>query len=105
MTTAKKIIHVNKSIIGMNVKDGGNRPVFTIKQGSKPVVYCRSWWPVEDVSIRGVQSDKPLSCGARAWIEVVGPIMVMNAMSYKEALVSVEAAKPTPGEDPCTLIY
>ena len=31
----KKVIHVNRHHIAANHKDGGNRPVFTIKHGGK----------------------------------------------------------------------
>lgn len=64
MTT--KIIHVNRYFIAMNAKDGGTRPVYTIKEGSK-TRYAR------EVNILGsskmVYNGTQLKCGARAWIE------------------------------------
>lgn len=50
----------------MNAKDGGTRPVYTIKEGSK-TRYAR------EVNILGsskmVYNGTQLKCGARAWIE------------------------------------
>ena len=67
MRTKKKYIHVNQHVIRANKKHGTNDPVITIKQGSKNT-YCH------EVEIKGparviYSPDKPLSCGARVWIE------------------------------------
>lgn len=63
---SKHIIHVNRQHIAMNAKDGSNRPVYTIKTGSK-TRYAR------EVSILGpskmIYNGSQLKCGARAWIE------------------------------------
>ena len=70
----KTIIHVNQHVIKRNSKLGENNPVLTIKtynsntyahtveiQGPSRVVYS---------------PDKPLSCGARVWIETHAPVVV-----------------------------
>lgn len=61
-----KRIHVNQAEIRKNRKDGGDRPTLTIQTSSGPIRSRR-------VVIKGrselVQSQKPLSCGARVWIE------------------------------------
>lgn len=80
MTT--KIIHVNRQFIAMNAKDGGNRPVFTVKQGKK-VTYASNVYI--DGPCRLVGTDDQLSCGARAWIETDSKIVLDNPMSFKEA--------------------
>jgi hypothetical protein len=76
------IIHVNRSHIAMNAKDGGNRPVYTIKRGGK-TRYAR------EVEILGpsrmVYSGKRLSCGARAWVETSSEINLVDEMSFSEA--------------------
>jgi len=78
----KKIIHVNRAHISANAKDGGNRPVYTIKVGGK-TRYGR------EVNILGpsrmVYSGEQLSCGARAWIETTAEIEIIDEMSYQEA--------------------
>jgi len=75
-------IHVNRQHISMNSKDGGNRPVYTIKT-SKKTRYARS------VNINGpsqlVYNGDQLNCGARAWIETSAPITLVDEMSWKEA--------------------
>lgn len=76
------IIHVNRQHIAMNAQDGGNRPVYTIKEGSK-TRYAR------EVNILGssrmVYNGSQLRCGARAWIETDGPIELIDEMTFTEA--------------------
>ena len=62
-----KRIHVNMHKVRANKKHGTNEPVLTIKEG-KSNTYCH------EVDILGpsklvYRPDKPLSCGAREWIE------------------------------------
>jgi len=63
----KKRIHVNQHAIRRNRKNGTSDPVITVKT-YKDNRYCHS------VDIHGpsrvvYSPDKPLSCGARVWIE------------------------------------
>jgi len=78
----KSIIHVNRAHIAKNAKDGGNRPVYTIKTGGK-IRYARQ------VEIRGpstmVYDGRQLSCGARAWVETDAPLVLVDEMTFKEA--------------------
>jgi len=78
----KYIIHVNRQFIAKNAKDGGNRPVYTIKHKGK-TRYAR------EVSIDGpsklIYNGTQLNCGARAWIETDGPLSLVDEMSWKEA--------------------
>jgi hypothetical protein len=69
----KTIIHVNQHIIKANTKNGTNEPALTVKT-YKETLYAHS------VEIQGpsrvVHSPhKPLSCGARVWIETSSPII------------------------------
>jgi len=69
----KKIIHINQHIIKKNQKTGERNPVITVKT-YKSNDYCHS------VSIKGESTvvyrpDKPLSCGARVWIETFGEVI------------------------------
>lgn len=76
------IIHVNRQHIAMNAKDGGNRPVYTVKRGTR-VRYAR------EVQIHGpsrmVYNGDQLSCGARAWIETTAEVTLIDEMSFTEA--------------------
>jgi hypothetical protein len=72
----KTIIHVNQAHIRANIrKDPSNRePVLTVKT-YKSNVYANT------VSLEGpsrvvYSPDKPLSCGARVWIETEGKVTV-----------------------------
>ena len=63
----KTIIHVNQHVVKANAKNGTNEPVLTVKN-YKENRYAHT------VDIKGASKvvyspDKPLSCGARVWIE------------------------------------
>ena len=75
----KKIIHINQHIIKRNTKTGERKPVITCKtykdnkyghevviKGDSKVVY---------------RPDKPLSCGARVWIETKAEVRIYNMES------------------------
>lgn len=80
--TVKKIVHVNRQHIAMNAKDGGNRPVYTIKMAGK-TRYAR------EVEILGpcrlVYDGSQLACGARAWITTESEVNLVDEMSFAEA--------------------
>ncbi|MDJ0744785.1 MAG: hypothetical protein QNJ32_15675 [Xenococcaceae cyanobacterium MO_167.B27] len=69
------VIHVNKPQIDCNRKEETNKPVITIRQGSRKT-YCHL------AEIKGecrvvYQPNNPLSCGAVVWIEVVSDTVVI----------------------------
>lgn len=76
------VIHVNRSHIAMNAKDGGNRPVYTIKHKGE-VRYARE--VLIDGPSRCIYNGEQLDCGARAWIETEGPVTLADEMSFSEA--------------------
>lgn len=64
---AKTIIHVNQHVIKKNAKEGTSNPVLTVKQDGRNTYASEV---VIDGPSKVVYSpDKPLSCGARVWIE------------------------------------
>ena len=70
----KKKIHINMHKIRANKKHGTNEPVITVKT-YKTNTYAH------EVEILGnskvvYSPDKPLSCGARLWIETDAEVMV-----------------------------
>jgi hypothetical protein len=80
----KSIIHVNRQFIAMNAKDGKNRPVYTIKRGSK-VIYAK------EIEILGpskmVYNGIQLACGARAWLETESELNIIGETTFKEAKI------------------
>lgn len=70
----KKIIHVNQHNIKHNSKTGEHLPVITVKT-YKSNTYGHS---VEiDGPCKIVYSpDKPLSCGAKVWIETTAEVII-----------------------------
>ena len=78
-----KIIHVNRQNIAMNVKDGGNRPCVTLKEGNKPARYAKSI-EILGPSRVGELGDQ-LSCGAKVWIETEAEVVLENEMTFRES--------------------
>ena len=71
----KTRIHVNQHKIRSNLKNNLKEPVITVKT-SKSNTYAH------EVKIKGPSKviyspDKPLSCGARVWIETESEVMVI----------------------------
>jgi hypothetical protein len=69
-----KRIHVNMHKVRANKKHGTNEPVLTIKEG-RTNTYCH------EVDILGpsklvYRPNKPLSCGARVWIETTAAVRI-----------------------------
>ena len=80
----KTKIHVNQANIRRNSKvDPDERvPVFTVKT-NKSNLYA------DGVDIRGPSKlvyspDKPLSCGAKVWIETESEVLLDNPKEYKD---------------------
>lgn len=70
----KTRIHVNQHVIRANSKSGERDPVLTVKQGKKNTY-------AHEVEIAGPATvvyspDKPLSCGAKVWIETEGEVNI-----------------------------
>ena len=74
-------IHVNQHVIKANAKNGENNPIFTVKQGGKNTYAF-------NVKVKGEMElvyspDKPLSCGAKVWIETRGDIELDKSSDTK----------------------
>ena len=72
----KTIIHVNQHAIRRNIKAETKEPVLTVKT-YKSNTYAN------EVSIKGESKivyspDKPLSCGARVWIETLADVEILK---------------------------
>ena len=83
-------IHVNQHVIKANAKSGERNPVFTIKQGGK-TTYATRVKVVGEMELV-YSPDKPLSCGAKVWIETRGDIELDKPSDTKVSVdnVSVE---------------
>lgn len=72
----KTIIHVNQHAIRRNIKNDQREPVLTVKT-YKSNTYAH------EVAIHGPSKvvyspDKPLSCGARVWIETESDVEIVS---------------------------
>ena len=72
----KTIIHVNQHIIKQNAKTGERNPTLTVKT-YKDNRYAH------EVNIKGESKvvyspDKPLSCGAKVWIETHAEVEIIE---------------------------
>ena len=86
-------IHVNQHVIKANAKSGDRNPVFTIKQGGKNTYATR-------VKVKGEMElvyspDKPLSCGAKVWIETRGDIELDKSSDTKVSIDNNISVEPT----------
>ncbi|MEJ8837765.1 hypothetical protein [Ramlibacter sp. AN1133] len=71
------IIHINQHAIRKNAKEGTRDPVITVKSKDSNV-YGHSV-EIDGPSTVVYSPDKPLSCGARCWIETTAPVRVIGA--------------------------
>lgn len=72
----KKRVHINQHVIKRNAKTGEREPVITVKT-YKDNVYgtrVRIDGPCEII----YSPDKPLSCGAKVWIETDAECDIIN---------------------------
>lgn len=78
----KRIIHVNRQAIAQNLKDGGKRNTLIVRTWKSH----HTAWLVE-IDGPSVLFDaervgrKPLSCGARVWIETKSPVKINGELS------------------------
>lgn len=74
MRRAKTIIHVNMHVIKKNAKTGSNDPVLTVKRGKTNRYAHRVF--IDGPSEVIYSPDKPLSCGARCWVETTSEVFI-----------------------------
>lgn len=72
----KTLIHVNQHVVRSNSKNGENKPVLTVKN-YKSNTYAHSV-QIEGPSRVVYSPDKPLSCGAKVWIETDAKVIIDN---------------------------
>ena len=90
----KTIIHVNQHKIRRNQKTGAREPVLSVKSGNsnvyahEAVIFDKHGEPVAKVVYR---PDKPLSCGARVWIETLA---VCDVILHAQPAVTCDAGGP-----------
>ena len=72
----KTIVHVNQHVIRSNLKNGVEEPVLTVKtyKSNTYAKRVRLEGPCEVV----YSPNKPLSCGARVWIETEGNVEILE---------------------------
>lgn len=70
----KKRIHVNQHNIKANQKDGGDRPVITVKTYKEN--YKGNAVEIHGPSKLIYSPGKPLPCGARVWIETDAHVFI-----------------------------
>lgn len=81
------VLHVNRQSIAQNAKDGGDRPVYTLKPNgpNSTAIYAR------EVMVKGatrfIYDGSRLNCGARAWavVEAGTTVVLTDPMSYVQS--------------------
>lgn len=74
----KTKIHVNQHVIKKNSKTGDRQPVLTVKSGRSNIY-------AHEVEILGPSTviyspDKPLSCGAKVWVETESEVVIKQSV-------------------------
>ena len=72
----KTIVHVNQHIIRFNSKTGERKPVLTVKTYKENLMARIVCIPGPCTVV--YSPDKPLSCGAKVWIETQGNVEVIE---------------------------
>jgi hypothetical protein len=91
MRKTKTIIHVNQHHIKANAK-GESKPVLTCKThkgnhySNEVVVLGQDGKEAARIIY---SPDKPLSCGAKVWIETFGEVQIKNPIDVKEATKTI----------------
>lgn len=80
----KKRIHVNQHNIRYNLKHNTYKPVVTVKT-SKHNVYGHKVEILGDSKV--IYPEKPLSCGARVWVETTSKVKVIDLETGKETIL------------------
>jgi hypothetical protein len=81
--TAKTIIHVNQHVIRRNATKGEQEPVLTVKKAKtnkyayEAIIKSHTGQEVARIVYR---PDKPLSCGARVWIETYNDVELVTEL-------------------------
>jgi hypothetical protein len=70
----KKVIHINRNVIDSNRKHNKSDPPVTVKTSNSN--HYGSEIEIEGPSKVIYSPDKPLSCGARMWIETTSEVTV-----------------------------
>jgi len=83
-----KRIHVNQHVIRSNKKNDKREPVITVKAG-KQNIYC------DRVLVDGLTEvvyspDKPLSCGAKVWIETSDVVECYDRVKIKSRIYEAD---------------
>jgi hypothetical protein len=89
----KKIIHVNQHKIKSNAKTGDRDPVLTCKTykqnvyGHEVIIFDKEGNEVAKVRY---SPDKPLSCGAKVWLECHNEVMVVASKGRRKKKIVLE---------------
>ena len=72
----KKRIHINQHVIRANKNKGEHNPPITVKTSkSNHYTYAAE---IDGLSRVVYSPNKPLSCGAKVWIEALGAVTVIG---------------------------
>ena len=72
----KHYIHVNQHVIKQNCKTGQRDPVLTVKNYKDNQYFHEV--RIDGPCIVRYSPDKPLSCGAKVWIETDAPVAILE---------------------------
>ena len=77
----KKRIHINQHVIRANKRHGTHDPAIAVKTSRNN--YYASRVEIDGPSSVVYSPDKPLSCGARVWVETDDTVMIYTGDDIK----------------------
>lgn len=78
----KTIVHVNQHVIRANAKRDDKAPVLTVKRGKLNTYAMEA--VINGPSKVIYSPDKPLSCGAKVWIETESEVELRGEIPYSD---------------------
>ena len=87
---SKTIVHVNRHLIAANSRDGGQRPIYSVKRAGK-VTYAQSVVMTGKVTLIDPRAVSALPCGARAYLVVDGDVELIDPMPFDDAKLAQAA--------------
>ena len=79
------IIHVNRQMIAANKGYGVNAlPIYSVKRQGMKTMYAYSVTILGASTLVDPRSNKPLPCGATAWIETYCDVHMVGPMTFDE---------------------
>jgi hypothetical protein len=85
MAKTPAILHINRHLLAANKRDGGHRPVYSVRRGRRgEVTYGQSVVVRGEVTFVDPRTAGALPCGATVWAEIEGEVDIIDPTPFAE---------------------